>query len=113
MARCRPPAYANKCAEPVKELLLKIKRQQEIRSSGRTEVYLPYLLAEEHWYWKLSRRCVKRPLHTVIMDREQIYSVISEIRSFLSRAGVEWYRDKGLPLYVSGSLLLPALNTAY
>ncbi|KAK7736975.1 hypothetical protein SLS53_006730 [Cytospora paraplurivora] len=34
------------------------------------------------------------------MDRQEIYGVVSEIRSFLSRAGVEWYRDKGLPLRV-------------
>ncbi|ROW15003.1 hypothetical protein VPNG_03420 [Cytospora leucostoma] len=90
----------NRSLKPVKDLLLKIKRQQDTRSSGKTEVYLPHLLVEEHWYWKLSRRCVKRPLHTVIMDRQQIYGVVSEVRSFLSRAGVEWYRDKGLPLRI-------------
>ncbi|KAI3391050.1 hypothetical protein diail_8078 [Diaporthe ilicicola] len=50
------------------------------------------------WQWKLDRYRPKRPLHTVLIDRHQMDNMVSEVRSFLSCAGVRWYRNKGLPL---------------
>lgn len=50
------------------------------------------------WFWKVNTYRPKRPLHTVLIDRTQMDTLIAQIRSFLSCAGVRWYRRTGLPL---------------
>lgn len=54
----------------------------------------PYL----PWYWKVDLYRPKRPLHTVIIDRNQMDNLVAQVRCYLSSAGVRWYRKKGLPL---------------
>lgn len=44
------------------------------------------------------RRRAKRPLHTVIMERHHMDVVVQDVRSYLSREGVKWYKEKGMPL---------------
>ncbi|KAF3760600.1 P-loop containing nucleoside triphosphate hydrolase protein, partial [Cryphonectria parasitica EP155] len=39
-----------------------------------------------------------RPLSTVVLDEQQKDVIITDIRNFLTRSGVLWYREKGLPL---------------
>lgn len=50
------------------------------------------------WFWNVNRYRPKRPLRTVIIDRNQMDTLMAQVRCFLSSAGVRWYRQKGFPL---------------
>lgn len=50
------------------------------------------------WDWVIQCYRPKRALHTVLIDRDQMDTLIAQVRSFLSSAGVRWYRQKGHPL---------------
>lgn len=54
--------------------------------------------AEDGFRWEIMRKRTKRPLRTVIMNNLQMDMILKDVRTFLSRQGVRWYKDKGLPL---------------
>lgn len=77
-----------------------IDKQNNDDFSEHTRICIPRTPYHQSypWSWKVNTYRPKRPLHTVLLDRNQMGTLIAQIRSFLSCAGVRWYRRKGLPL---------------
>lgn len=86
--------------EPMVSFLKMIDKQNNDDFSGHTKIFVPrdpYYNAIP-WVWRNQCYRPKRPLHTVHIDRDQMDTMITQVRSFLSSAGVRWYRQRGLPL---------------
>lgn len=47
--------------------------------------------------WEFSKSRRRRPLKTVILDQQQKDMMAEDVRSFLTKSGVTWYHEKGLP----------------
>lgn len=77
-----------------------IDKQNNNDFSEDTRISVPVALngTFDRWLWEFCRYRPKRPLHTVLIDRNQRDTLVAQFRSFLSSAGVRWYRQKGLPL---------------
>lgn len=79
-----------------------INAEQASKTTLNTIVWGPY--KNEYRYrsggfaWTVNRIRKKRPLRTVVMGRLQMETILNDVRTFLSRPGVEWYKEKGLPL---------------
>lgn len=84
---------------PLKNLLVTILKEDAARNSKKTKIFHPGV----SWYdsrihWERERQRLRRPLSTVILDQKQKDTIIDDIRNFLTRSGVLWYQEKGLPL---------------
>ncbi|KAJ4405040.1 hypothetical protein N0V82_010384 [Gnomoniopsis sp. IMI 355080] len=84
---------------PLKNLLVTILKEEASRNSKKTTIFRP----GEAWYdskihWEREAQRLRRPLSTVILDQQQKDTIIDDIRNFLTRSGVLWYQEKGLPL---------------
>lgn len=85
-------------AEPLKQLFLDIVKEDEGLKSGQTSIYTPSLgLHDDSTHWTESMDRLRRPLSTVILSQHQKDTIADDIRSFLTRSGVAWYQEKGLP----------------
>lgn len=76
-----------------------ILKEDAARNSKKTKIYHPGV----PWYgsrvhWERERQRLRRPLSTVILEQRQKDIIIDDIRNFLTRSGVLWYQEKGLPL---------------
>lgn len=76
-----------------------ILKEDAARNSKKTKIYNP----GTPWYdskvrWERERQRLRRSLDTVILDQQQKDTIIDDIRNFLTRSGVLWYQEKGLPL---------------
>lgn len=58
----------------------------------------PWSQYESQSHWSRTRSRLRRSLRTVILDQQQKDTIVDDIRNFLTRSGVLWYREKGLPL---------------
>ncbi|KAL1870690.1 hypothetical protein Daus18300_005010 [Diaporthe australafricana] len=90
----------NLSIKPMENFLKMTEQRRNDQCLEHTEIYIPEIPIAScySWRWGFDRYRPKRPLDTVFIDRHQLDTMITEVRSFLSRAGVRWYRHKGLPL---------------
>lgn len=84
---------------PLKNLLVTILKEDAARNSKKTKIFNPGAA----WYdskvrWERERERLRRSLNTVILDQQQKDTIINDVRNFLTRSGVLWYQEKGLPL---------------
>ncbi|KAL2280172.1 hypothetical protein FJTKL_12780 [Diaporthe vaccinii] len=90
----------NLSIKPMASFLKMIDQQNNDDFSEYTRICIPR--APWHstipWDWVIQCYRPKRALHTVLIDRDQMDTLIAQVRSFLSSAGVRWYRQKGHPL---------------
>lgn len=92
---------ANPIQGPLKGLLLEILKDDAALNCDKTIIYAP----EPSWsqydtrpHWSRAQARLRRPLSTVILDKQQKDIIVDDIRNFLTRSGVLWYQEKGLPL---------------
>lgn len=87
--------------EPLKDLLLKILKEDAAENCDKTLIWSPTQQMSPFGnmpFWSRSQSRLRRPLSTVILNQQQKDTVVDDISSFLSRSGVLWHKEKGLPL---------------
>lgn len=78
-----------------------ILKEQSALDCDKTIIYTPEAPHSGYndkacWYRSKTRR--RRPLSTVILDQQQKDIITDDVRNFLTKSGVAWYHEKGLPL---------------
>lgn len=87
--------------EPLKDLLLQILKEDAAENCDKTLIWSPGQQMGPFGnmpYWSRSQSRHRRPLSTVILNQQQKDTVVDDIANFLSRSGVLWHKEKGLPL---------------
>ncbi|KAJ0114406.1 hypothetical protein J7T55_010795 [Diaporthe amygdali] len=91
----------NRSTKPLKDLLVTILKEDAAQNCGKTLIWCPERQMTPYSsmpYWLRTRSRLRRPLSTVILNEQQKDTVVDDITSFLSRSGVMWHKEKGLPL---------------
>ncbi|KAH8757329.1 P-loop containing nucleoside triphosphate hydrolase protein [Diaporthe sp. PMI_573] len=91
----------NRSTAPLKDLLVTILKEDAAENCGKTLIWGP--VQHPHAFgnmpfWNRSQSRLRRPLSTVILNQQQKDTVVDDITNFLSRSGVMWHKEKGLPL---------------
>ncbi|KUI72952.1 putative mitochondrial chaperone BCS1-B [Cytospora mali] len=88
----------NRSNKPIKDLLKMIRQHHAARRSHKTVIWAPNHEDQEDWSWKEVSRRNKRSIDTVIIDKQQLNTIINDFKTFLSGPGIRWYKERGLPL---------------
>ncbi|KAK2604605.1 hypothetical protein N8I77_007518 [Diaporthe amygdali] len=90
----------NLSVKPMADFLKMIDEKNNDEFSEHTRILSPRKspFRGRTWDWTFNRLRPKRPLHTVLINRHEMDTMVADIRAFLSSAGVRWYRRKGLPV---------------
>ncbi|KAI7776807.1 hypothetical protein LA080_004463 [Diaporthe eres] len=91
----------NRSTQPLKDLLLQILKEDAAENCDKTLIWSPGQQMGPFGnmpYWSRSQSRHRRPLSTVILNQQQKVTVVDDIANFLSRSGVLWHKEKGLPL---------------
>lgn len=85
----------------MKNLLVTILKEDAAENCGKTLIWSPMQQMGPFGnmpHWSRAQSRLRRPLSTVILNQQQKDTVVNDITSFLSRSGVMWHKEKGLPL---------------
>jgi len=93
--------FTDQFKAPLKDLLVTILKEDAAENCGKTLIWGP--VQHPHAFgnmpfWNRSQSRLRRPLSTVILNQQQKDTVVDDITNFLSRSGVMWHKEKGLPL---------------
>jgi chaperone BCS1 len=83
--------------EPIKQLLVYIKRWSLNEGSTTTTIYQAKQDGSEHRNWKRQSKRPSRPLNTVSLDQEQKGIIVADINEYLNPATARWYAARGIP----------------
>jgi chaperone BCS1 len=84
--------------EPIKQLLIHIKRWTLHKSSTSTTIYqAPNRTKSGERYWQSQARRPTRPLSTVSLDKDQKGKIVADINEYLNPATARWYAARRIP----------------
>lgn len=82
-----------KTTQPVKDLLLDIRKWKMEQETAMTSVYRPL----SGGYWSRYSQRPSRSLHTVSLDQDQKDHIVDDINEYLHPATARWYAARGIP----------------
>lgn len=86
--------------EPIKKLILDIKRWGVERKTSKTTIRRPAPKERRGYHqnpWSVTTTRHSRPMDTVVLDDEQKALLVADINEFLSPASPKWYATRGIP----------------